>query len=128
MTGIQDLNIRKPLMLPDDCLQDIDKVDRKRIRDDFTSHIEPDWENDVQQCQVVFRYQGRLVSRVAPSTLEKVLATVTTKYHRQRPSSGSEFPTKVYVAETENLVHNCPQPDFGSSDFLPDPPPILVPT
>lgn len=33
---------------------------------DFTSHIEPDWDNDVQQCLVAFRHEGRLVQRLSP--------------------------------------------------------------
>ncbi|KAH6680208.1 hypothetical protein B0J14DRAFT_578081 [Halenospora varia] len=124
-SGVQDSSIRKPLMLSDDCLQDIDKVDRKRIGENFTSHIEPDWENDVQQCQVVFRYKGRLVSRVAPITLEEVWTTTTKECPRmpQEPASA-----KVYVAKMETLVNNCPQPNFGSVEFDPNQPSILIPT
>ncbi|RYP41940.1 hypothetical protein DL767_000677 [Monosporascus sp. MG133] len=126
-SGIQDSNIPKPLMLSDDHLQDIDKVDRKRIGEDFTSHIEPDWENDVQQCQIVFRYKGRLVGRMAPTTLEEVWTKVTTKKGPQM-SQGPPSSAKVYVAEIDTLVYNCPQPDFGSEEFDPDQPSILIPT
>ncbi|KAF2809779.1 uncharacterized protein BDZ99DRAFT_571536 [Mytilinidion resinicola] len=125
-SGVQGSNIRKPLMLSDDHLQDIDKVDCKIIGEDFTSHIEPDWENDVQQCQVVFRYKGRLVGRMAPSSLE-VSTKITTK-ERPQMSQGPLPSTKVYVAELERLVNNCPQPDFGSAEFNPYQPPILIPT
>ena len=40
---------------------------------DFTAHIEPDWENDVQACLVVYRHKGRLVHRIQPSSLEQGL-------------------------------------------------------
>lgn len=36
----------------------------------LTSHIEPDWDHDVQTCIVAFRYQGRLVRRISPTDCE----------------------------------------------------------
>jgi len=33
---------------------------------DFTSHIEPDWEYDVQQVLVAYRHHGRIVHRLSP--------------------------------------------------------------
>jgi hypothetical protein len=125
-SGVQDSNVRKPLMLSDDCLQDLNIFYRKSIEEDFTSHIEPDWENDIQQCQVVFRYKGRLVGRMAPTTLEEVWTAITTKDCLQMPQD--LLSAKVYIAKIETLVNNCPQPDFGSVGFDPNQPLILIPT
>jgi hypothetical protein len=124
--GSQDLKIRKPLMLCDDDLQEIAEVDFRGAREDFTSHIEPDWENDIQQCQVVFRYKGRIIGRIAPTSLMEVWMASTRElaFTPQKPPT----PLKVYVAKIANLVDNCPQPDFGSADFNPDQPSILIPT
>ena len=33
---------------------------------DFTSHIEPDWEFDIQLCRLAFRYKGRLMRHFGP--------------------------------------------------------------
>lgn len=40
---------------------------------DFTSHIEPDWENDIQAILIAFRHQGRLVCRMAPVSIEQYI-------------------------------------------------------
>jgi hypothetical protein len=40
---------------------------------DFTSHIEPAWGFDTNQCLVAFRYKGRLVHRVSPAEMEASL-------------------------------------------------------
>ena len=42
-------------------------------QDDFTSHIEPDWENDAGACMVVYRYGGRLVYKTNVRYLETLL-------------------------------------------------------
>ena len=34
--------------------------------DDFTTHIEPDWDYDTQTCMVAYRYRGRIVHRLDP--------------------------------------------------------------
>ena len=44
-------------MLRDEDLHDIEKVDLTGIGEDFTSHIEPDWENDAQQMSGRFQVQ-----------------------------------------------------------------------
>lgn len=33
---------------------------------DFTSHIEPDWDFDIQLCRLAFRYKGRLMNHFGP--------------------------------------------------------------
>ena len=37
---------------------------------DFTSHIEPDWEFDIQLCRLAFRYKGRLIRQLSPLDCE----------------------------------------------------------
>ncbi len=34
--------------------------------DDFTTHIEPDWDYDTQTCLVAYRHRGRIVHRLDP--------------------------------------------------------------
>lgn len=41
------------------------------LDEDFSSHIEPDWDNDVQSCQIVYRYKGRMVRRFSPLQIER---------------------------------------------------------
>ena len=40
---------------------------------DFTSHIEPDWDYDVNHSLVVYRYQGRIVHKISPVEIEGAL-------------------------------------------------------
>ncbi|KAJ4286968.1 hypothetical protein N0V90_012848 [Kalmusia sp. IMI 367209] len=131
--GVQVSDTRKPLMLSDDCLQAIDDIVHEGVGEDFTSHIESDWDHNARQCHVVFRYKERLVGRMAPSTLE--LATKITIKERPRISSQehAQSPARFYVAKPEHLISssgysvaNCPQPDFGSADFNPNQPPICI--
>ena len=42
--------------------------------DDLTSHIEPDWDYDIQMTTVVFRYLGRFVRRVSPTDCEYAIS------------------------------------------------------
>lgn len=37
---------------------------------DFSTHLEPDWDYDMQSILVVFRHKGRIVYKVPPSTVE----------------------------------------------------------
>jgi hypothetical protein len=41
---------------------------------DFTIHIEPDWNNDLQTCLVVYRHKGRVIARVNPRQIDLALA------------------------------------------------------
>ena len=51
---------------------DINDIGRQKI--DLTSHIEPDWDHDIQMTTVVFRYLGRFVRRVNPSDCEYAIS------------------------------------------------------
>lgn len=60
-------------------LRALNEVDPAGLGSDFTSHIEPDWENDIQLCQIVFRYKGRFINRLQPVMVERAWAKHTTK-------------------------------------------------
>ncbi|KAF2873831.1 hypothetical protein BDV95DRAFT_567840 [Massariosphaeria phaeospora] len=51
-----------------------DVVTRDGGEEDFTMHIEPDWNNDSQTCVVVYRHKGRIVTRVNPRKIDFALA------------------------------------------------------
>ncbi|MCJ1326869.1 hypothetical protein MMC10_003535 [Thelotrema lepadinum] len=55
---------------------------------DFTAHIEPDWDNDVQSCVIAYRHRGRLIHRLPPSLLEAgSLVLPLEKVHNTAPSN-----------------------------------------
>ncbi|KAJ5909888.1 hypothetical protein N7504_004531 [Penicillium tannophilum] len=125
-SGVQDMTFKRPSMLQENHLCEIKNPVILGTAEDLTSHIEPDWENDIQQCQVVYRYKGRIVGRMAPLTMENAWTNLAAA--KSLPSSESNLPTKVYVAEISNLVENIPQADFGSAEFQANQPSILFQT
>ncbi|KAL8673942.1 MAG: hypothetical protein Q9168_001637 [Polycauliona sp. 1 TL-2023] len=50
---------------------------REECVDDFTIHIEPDWDYDSQTCLVTYRHRGRLVQRLNPRQIDLVLGGQT---------------------------------------------------
>ena len=44
----------------------INLAEKNTPDEDFTSHIEPDWEHDVQKVLVAYRHHGRIVHRLSP--------------------------------------------------------------
>ena len=44
----------------------LQSIDPSNENLDFTSHIEPDWNNDAQQCVIAFRHKGRIIHRTTP--------------------------------------------------------------
>ncbi|KAJ5657967.1 uncharacterized protein N7484_001616 [Penicillium longicatenatum] len=126
-SGAQDTSFSKPPMLHRKDILSIHDLNFTGLDEDFTSHIEPDWENDIQQCQIAFRYKGRIVGRLAPRTLESAWTTEAAK-SSALPSRILKSPTLVYLAGTGSFIKDFPQPDIGSADFTPDQPPIFFPT
>lgn len=53
--------------------QELRDVDFSGLPEDFTFHIEPDWDQDSQRCQTLFRFRGRVVGRFQPNAIEWVL-------------------------------------------------------
>ncbi|MCJ1226465.1 hypothetical protein MMC12_003117 [Toensbergia leucococca] len=62
----------KPSSSPPSPLADVVDEMPKMCGDvvDLTSHIEPDWNHDMQACLVTYRHGGRLVHRVSPTIAE----------------------------------------------------------
>jgi hypothetical protein len=89
----------------DDTLQNLEDVDPAGLGEDFTSHIEPDWDNDVQLCQVVFRFKGRVIERLAPNTIESAWSKqiVQTKLIPLVKSDGTQEPLKVQIGKLVQL-------------------------
>jgi hypothetical protein len=69
---------------------------------DFTSHIVPDWDHDVQACLVTFRHEGRLVHSLPPSLIEKALERVWLR-SLQFHSSGEALPDNVDGVQVKNI-------------------------
>ncbi|KAI9889421.1 MAG: hypothetical protein M1814_005357 [Vezdaea aestivalis] len=47
---------------------DLEVIQQKQP--DFTSHVEPDWDFDVQRVLVAYRYKGRIIHRVNPIQMD----------------------------------------------------------
>ena len=78
----------------------MEDVNPGALDEDFTSHIEPDWDNDVQACNIVFRYRGRIIRRFSPLQMEIALTLI-------RKNSGS-FPlqyinNQIYLGDIESF-------------------------
>jgi hypothetical protein len=59
---------------PVDEIQIQELIQQGRADDDFTIHIEPDWNYDSQTCLVTYRHKGRVVHRLNPRQIDLVLA------------------------------------------------------
>ncbi|KAH0565506.1 hypothetical protein GP486_001100 [Trichoglossum hirsutum] len=66
-------------IVPDqrECLESIENVRPGGLEVDFTTHVEPDWEYDIQSCTVVFRYRGRVIRRLSPLAIDLALLPET---------------------------------------------------
>ena len=69
---------------------------------DFTSHIVPDWDHDIQACLVAFRHEGRFVHSLPPSLIEKALERVWLRSLQIR-SSGEALPDDVDGMQVKNI-------------------------
>jgi len=47
--------------------------DQPTNQSDFTSHIEPDWDCDVQKLLVAYRHHGRIVQRISPLVTDRLV-------------------------------------------------------
>ena len=43
------------------------------FREDFTIHIEPDWDRDAETCLIAYRHEGRIVNRLNPRQVDIML-------------------------------------------------------
>lgn len=114
-------------------IQRIEDVKPGETEDDLTSHVEPDWDYDVQACCIVFRYNGRLIHRFSPIELEytvlhdaKRLGSLNTSPLERDNIGGLK---QVLVADLESFSKWIIGRDYSCAANLdPDSPPILVPT
>lgn len=74
---------------------ELDDSNFTQAREDFTAHIEPDWDNDLQSSLVAFRNRGRLVFRSCASNIAKSIEALD-----RRP----ELPKRTTRTETGHLV------------------------
>jgi hypothetical protein len=123
--GIQNKLVNVTTTLSETRYAALARVNPRLFEDDFTSHIEPDWDNDVQQCQVVFRYRGRLVRRFAPETLElawTAVADTALKPDQDDPILGQNPnpQASVWVAVPEDIARDgwpAPTSDDTGADL-----------
>jgi hypothetical protein len=109
----------------DDQLCAVSELNLKGLGEDFTSHIEPDWDNDVQACQVVFRSKGRVIRRLAPMAIDRaLLAPPKLVEGNPSPGSGSD---EVFVGNVETFFSNWPGPGINNPGYKPNQPPVLLP-
>ncbi|KAF2256116.1 hypothetical protein BU26DRAFT_557591 [Trematosphaeria pertusa] len=109
----------------DDNLKNVSEVNQQELDQDFTSHIEPDWDNDVQACQVVFRYKGRVVRRLSPLSIERALVSPA-KVIEGNPKAGTVL-DKVLVGSVEGCFSTFPARNLDSPDHHLHSPPVLLP-
>ena len=99
--------------------------------EDFTTHIEPDWEVDTQTCLIAYRHKGRIVHRLSPWLIsvslwnkfyeknmrlndrKRMEATAT----QARPSRGTPSPTQVRHVRLEEFYGGfVPMPDDAPNE------------
>ena len=84
--------------------------------EDFTSHIEPDWEHDVQACLVVYRYKGRIIHKVNVRQHEKILWDWICDCREERKSESR--PTDVKPIETPDDLELVDLDSFHGGNIL----------
>lgn len=119
VTSSQRRDRVEPSVIDSSGIETCDMNDIGHQNFDLTSHIEPDWDHDIQMTTVVFRYQGRFVRRVNPSDCEYAISedsTVSLTY---------SFIVESQVVETlahESLVRvRDPRSHDYTSGFIPGP-------
>jgi hypothetical protein len=117
--------VRIKVVPEDKDLCDVDGVNTTRLDQDFTSHIEPDWDNDIQACQVVFRYKGRIIRRLSPMSVERALLSHG-KVVKGNPRPGN-FLDKVYVAQPASYFSGYAGRELHGPHYKPNQHPILLP-
>lgn len=103
----QSLPPIKPRSRQDVTLQNLDSVDPAGLAEDFTCHIEPDWDNDIQLCQVVYRFKGRLIARLSPITIESawLIQIPGTMLDHSERSVETHKSIQVRIGKIEELDH-----------------------
>lgn len=101
---------------------DIDDLEKDGLtsRVPLTSHIEPDWDHDIQMTTVVFRYLGRFVRRINPIDCEHAISedplTVISGHF-----IGDTLLTVDALAHESLLRVRVPRSHEWTSGFIPGP-------
>jgi len=82
--------------------------------EDFTLHLEPDWERDVQTCLLNHRYKGRLVTKI--DALQKLEAMHHLFVETGIPE-GQKNSYEVLQPETRSSEHWLNVVEIGLEDF-----------
>lgn len=90
----------------EDKLQHFQSLTPDSLDEDFSSHIEPDWDNDVQTCQIVFRYKGRIVRRFSPTQIEDAIYRINEPYNvAPKNKSKREDPKTLRLATMDGQLY-----------------------
>ena len=124
-------------------LCELGKIDLHGTGVDFTSHIEPDWENDIQLCRIAFRFKGRLMNHLSPldcdyGILEDSPLPPLTEEEIHSGSEEREIDDNIARPMLEMFlvprsIHNWTNkfvvgPNASRSEFNENRPPTLIPT
>lgn len=94
-------------------LRSIEEMRPDTLDQDLSSHIEPDWDNDIQACRIVYRYKGRILRRFIPIQIEQAVLHLTNLKTILPLSRAHEslLQSQACVQGIESLLDNkCPVP------------------
>ena len=112
-----------------DLLEDISNLCLEEVEaeatEDFTTHIEPDWDYDTQTCLVAYRHRGRIVHRLDPWLIS---VSLWNKYYElnmrdkdgKRIAAVMEFDQRFRKRLPSTRVHRISLEDFHGG-FAPFP-------
>ncbi|KAI4276215.1 MAG: hypothetical protein L6R38_005718 [Xanthoria sp. 2 TBL-2021] len=99
-------SISDAVMFQDAVLEEVSiKQLQGRAIEDFTIHIEPDWDYDSQTCLVTYRHRGRVVQRLNPRQMDLVLAgPIFTKACEPEPNAEEFDNSPPYLVATNGTL------------------------
>ena len=126
VSGTPCHNVKISVAPKEDKLCEVQKINLAALDSDFTSHIEPDWDNDVQACHIVYRSGGRIIRRFAPRQIQDALYALQgprnldwvndPRWNFVKRTSSSQPIEKVYVEDVQSLYYGkAPTAGFMSS-------------
>ena len=90
---------------------------------DFSLHLEPDWDHDMQTCLIVYRHNGRLVNRQNPFDVLRALVKLFEKHFQiDRTRVDRAMEHYASTARTIQLKH------FFDCKYMDHPKPIVIRT
>ncbi|KAI0382277.1 hypothetical protein F5Y04DRAFT_253383 [Hypomontagnella monticulosa] len=82
-------------------LESLDNMELAEAREDFTAHIEPDWQHDANSCLVAYRDEGRMVQRFSPLNID--IAMVASQADNPEVRFHKDGLSKVFRIPTSNF-------------------------